>query len=256
MIELVGGGKQRKGHFGIGGRGVPKVFERAHPVAAAPGTEPEPKRRAVILRRPVEKRPILPFGAIDIAGLAQFIADRQRDKRVLGIGLGCPPKGCKCIGSVAPFARAKGEPDKGAAVAGFAGDYLVVLRLRFIEPPEFSELVRCRQPGEAVLRVQRRGTAEEVQGAGSLASLAGAKSEPEQCPPAGRRVLQHLAIQRLGCIELPGVAEPVGVSQPFVGRRVRGSGRVDQNTRVRHHGIAQEWSAAVAALRCSFRTEI
>ena len=219
-------------------------------------TEPEPQGSAVVLQRSVEKRPILSFGAIDIAGLAQFIADRQRNKPVLGIAFGSPPKGCKRTGSVAPFARAEGEPDEGAAVAGFGGDYLMVLHVRFIEPPEFSELVRHRQPGETVLRVQRGGTAEEVQGIGSLAPLAGAKPEPEQCPPVCRRVLQYLAIQRLGRIELPGFAQPIGLSQPFVGQRVRGSGPVNQNARIRHHGIAQEWSAAVAALRCSFRTEI
>src|ERR1051326_2790725 len=107
VIELVGSGKQRKGHFGIRGRGVPKVFERAHAVAAAPGTEPEPKRRTVILRRSVEKRSILPFGAIDVAGFAQFIADRQRDKHVVGIAFGSPPKGCKRTGSGAPVWRAQ-----------------------------------------------------------------------------------------------------------------------------------------------------
>src|SRR5205814_7700226 len=174
-------------------------------------------------RHAVEKRLILPFGGIDVAGFAQLVADRVSNKRVVGIGFSSAPKPGKRAGAVAALADGKREPDKGAAVAGLGGDYLAVLRFRFIKASELPQLVRRRQPGKPVLRIQRRSTAEELQRDRSLAPLAGAKSEPEQCAPVRRRVFQYRAIEPLGGIELAGFAQPVGLSQLFVGRSVRRS---------------------------------
>src|SRR5437773_3274759 len=98
-------------------------------------------------RHAVEKRLILPFGGIDVAGFAQLVADRVSNKQVVGIGFSSAPKPGKRAGAVAALAGGKREPDKGAAAAGLGGDDLAVLGFRFIEPLEFSELVRRRQPG-------------------------------------------------------------------------------------------------------------
>src|SRR5207237_6848216 len=144
-----------------------------------------------------------------IARLAQLVADREREKRVVGVAVSSAPKPGKRAGAVAALAGGKREPDKRAAVAGLGGVYLAVLGFRFIEPLEFSELVRRRQPGEMILRIQRCRTAEELQRDRSLAPLAGGKSQPEQCAPARRRVFQRFAIARLGCVDLAGFAQPV-----------------------------------------------
>ena len=148
----------------------------------------------------------MPLRPLYIARLAQLVADREREKCVVGIAVSSPPKPGKRAGSVSTLASGEREPDKGAAAAGLGGDDLAVLGFRVIEPLEFSELVRRRQPGKPVLRIQRRSTAEELQRDRSLAPLAGGKSEPEQRAPAPRRVFQYLAIERLGCVELAGFA--------------------------------------------------
>ena len=148
----------------------------------------------------------MPLRPLYIARLAQLVADRVSNKRVVGIGFSSAPKPGKRAGAVAALADGKREPDKGAAVAGLGGDYLAVLRFRFIKASELPQLVRRRQPGKPVLRIQRRSTAEELQRDRSLAPLAGGKSEPEQRAPAPRRVFQYLAIERLGCVELAGFA--------------------------------------------------
>src|SRR5205823_2760877 len=134
----------------------------------------------------VEKRLILPFGAIDVAGFAQLVAERMSNKRVVGIGFSSAPKPSKRAGTVATFAGGKREPDKSAAAAGLGGVYLAVLGFRFIKASELPQLVRRRQPGKPVLWIQRCRTAEERQRDRSLAPLAGGKSEPEQCAPVRR----------------------------------------------------------------------
>src|SRR5437773_9859217 len=122
-------------------------------------------------RHAVEKRLILPFGAIDVAGFAQLVAERVSNKRVVGIGFSSAPKPSKRAGTVATLAGGKREPDKSAAVAGLGGDDLAVLGFRFIKASELPQLVRRGQRGEMIFRIQRCGAAEEIQRDRSLAPL-------------------------------------------------------------------------------------
>src|SRR5437763_588344 len=71
-----------------------------------------------------------------------------------------------------------------------------------------------------------------------------------QLAPVRRRVVQYLAVERLGCVELAGFAQPVCLPQLLVGRSIRRSAPVDQNTRIWHPGIGHEVSAAAATRRC------
>src|SRR5438552_4013272 len=154
----------------------------------------------------IERSAIVELRLVEPPKMEQLVTDREGAEDVGGSRGGSAPKPGKRAGAVGALADGKREPDKGAAVAGLGGDYLAVLRFRFIKASELPQLVRRRQPGKPVLRIQRRGTAEELQRDRSLAPLAGGKSEPEQRAPAPRRVFQYLAIERLGCVELAGFA--------------------------------------------------